>query len=110
MKILPVLDLQGGCVVRGIGGRRWEYRPLTPECDPVRVALSFRQRFGLEELYVADLDAIAGKPAALTVFADLHDAGFRLWVDAGVTNAASAEVLFAAGIETLVAGLETVAG
>jgi phosphoribosylformimino-5-aminoimidazole carboxamide ribotide isomerase len=110
MKILPVMDVQEGRVVRGIGGRRREYRPLTPECDPIRVALSFRERFGLEELYLADLDAIAGKPPALHLFADLQELGFHLWVDAGVTNAASAESLFAAGIDTVVAGLETVTG
>ena len=28
MKILPVIDLMQGCVVRGIGGRREEYRPI----------------------------------------------------------------------------------
>jgi phosphoribosylformimino-5-aminoimidazole carboxamide ribotide isomerase len=110
MKVLPVLDLQGGRVVRGIGGLRREYRPLTPDCQPVRVALSFRERFGLEELYLADLDAIEGKSPALPLFAELKRLGLRLWVDAGVSNAAAAEPLFTAGIETVVAGLETVAG
>ncbi len=110
MNVLPVLDLQGGWVVRGIGGVRREYRPLTPECHPIRVALSFRERFGLEELYVADLDAIEGKPPALRLFTELRHLGFRLLVDAGVTDAASAEPLFTAGIDTVVLGLETIAG
>src|SRR5437879_4825360 len=110
MIVLPVLDLQGGQVVRGIGGRRQEYCPLTPECQPVRVACSFRERFGLNELYVADLDAIAGKPPALELFANLRQSGFRLWVDSGVSDPFSAEALIAAGIETVVVGLETVAG
>jgi phosphoribosylformimino-5-aminoimidazole carboxamide ribotide isomerase len=108
MKVLPVLDLQGGCVVRGIGGVRREYRPLTPECHPLAVALAFRERFGLEEMYIADLDAIEGKPRSLSLFAELQDLGFRLWVDAGVTDAASAEPLFSAGIDTVVAGSETI--
>jgi phosphoribosylformimino-5-aminoimidazole carboxamide ribotide isomerase len=110
MIVLPVLDVQRGQVVRGIGGLRREYRPLTPECHPIRVARAFRKRFGLEELYLADLDAISGKPPALDLFADLRQLGFRLWVDAGVSDASSAERLFAAGIETVVVGLETVAG
>jgi phosphoribosylformimino-5-aminoimidazole carboxamide ribotide isomerase len=110
MNVLPVLDLQEGWVVRGIGGVRRDYRPLTPECHPIRVALNFRKRFGLSELYVADLDAIEGKPPRLSLFAELKQLGFRLWVDAGVTDAASAAPLFTAGIETVVAGLETIAG
>jgi len=110
MNILPVLDLQAGLVVRGIAGRRQEYRPLTPECHPIRVACFFRDQFGLEELYLADLDAIEGKPPALDLFANLRRIGFRLWVDAGVADASSAEALFASGIETVVVGLETVAG
>jgi phosphoribosylformimino-5-aminoimidazole carboxamide ribotide isomerase len=110
MKVLPVLDLQGGWVVRGIGGVRREYRPLTPECHPIRVALAFRERFGLNELYIADLDAIAGKPPSLSLFTELQHLGFRLWVDAGVSDAASAQSLITAGIDTVVVGLETVAG
>src|SRR5579872_5647704 len=45
MRIVPVLDLLGGVVVRGVGGRRREYRPvvsrLTPSCDPLDVARAF---------------------------------------------------------------------
>jgi phosphoribosylformimino-5-aminoimidazole carboxamide ribotide isomerase len=110
MKVLPVLDLQGGWVVRGKGGVRRDYRPLTPECHPLQVALAFRARFGLDEIYIADLDAIADKPPSLPLFAELKQRGFRLWVDAGIRTAASAEPLLKAGIDTVVAGLETVAG
>ena len=41
MRILPVLDLKGGQVVRGLAGRRQEYQPirsrLTPSCQPLAV-------------------------------------------------------------------------
>jgi phosphoribosylformimino-5-aminoimidazole carboxamide ribotide isomerase len=114
MRILPVLDLMGGVVVRGIGGRRHEYRPLvsglTPSCKPVEVAEAFRAHFGLTALYLADLDAIAGAPPALTLLAELRARGFRLWVDAGVRTLDQAEALAAASIERIVVGLETIAG
>jgi len=88
MQILPVLDVMNGQVVRGIGGRRQEYLPivsqLTGATDPLRVANAFREQFGLDELYVADLDAISGAIPAYPVFTNLHEEGFRLWVDAGV--------------------------
>jgi phosphoribosylformimino-5-aminoimidazole carboxamide ribotide isomerase len=114
MRILPVLDVLGGRVVRGVGGRRHEYRPvvsrLTASCEPVDVAEAFRSHFALTELYLADLDAIGGAPPALPLYATLRSRGFRLWVDAGLSTARAAEPLAALGVEGIVAGLETVAG
>ena len=114
MRLLPVLDVQGGRVVRGVGGRRQEYRPvvsrLTPSCLPVDVAEAFRRHFGLSETYLADLDAIGGAAPAQPLYAELQSRGFRLWVDAGLRTAAEAGPLAGAGVEGIVAGLETVAG
>ncbi len=114
MRVVPVLDLRGGLVVRGVAGRRDEYRPvvsrLTASAAPRDVAAAFLDRLGLGELYVADLDAIAGAPPALDVFADLLRLGCSLWVDAGLRTATDADVLVAAGVGGLVAGLETLAG
>ena len=113
MRILPVLDLMNGVVVRGVAGRRAEYRPvvsrLTASCRPLDVAGAFHAHFGLTELYLADLDAIAGAAPALSVYAGLWGAGFRLWVDAGLRTA-DAEPLLHAGVEGIVAGLETLPG
>jgi phosphoribosylformimino-5-aminoimidazole carboxamide ribotide isomerase len=114
MRILPVLDLKAGLVVRGVGGRRQEYRPivsqLTNSCHAVDVARAFRDQFGLTELYLADLDAIAGESPALTLYAELQSMGFRLRVDAGVREVADAQPLAALGVEVIVAGLETLSG
>src|SRR5437763_9801240 len=94
LRVVPVLDLQGGVVVRGVAGRRREYRPvvsrLTDSCDPADVAAAFVRHFGLRELYVADLDAIAGSPPALATYAALHALGCSLWVDAGLRGAEQA--------------------
>jgi phosphoribosylformimino-5-aminoimidazole carboxamide ribotide isomerase len=114
LRILPVLDVMGGIVVRGVGGRREEYRPivsrLTDSTWPLDVARAFRDHFGLDHLYVADLDAIGGQRPALGVYAALHADGFRLAVDAGVRQAADGEVPARAGVAEVVAGLETIAG
>jgi phosphoribosylformimino-5-aminoimidazole carboxamide ribotide isomerase len=114
MRILPVLDLQNGVVVRGFAGRRREYRPITSQlirsCRPADVALAFRDHFGLSEVYLADLDAIAGRGPALETYALLGNLDFRLNVDAGLHLAADAKPLAAAGIEGIVAGLETLSG
>ncbi|MFO0964490.1 MAG: HisA/HisF-related TIM barrel protein [Gemmataceae bacterium] len=114
MLILPVLDLLGGVVVRGVGGRRSEYRPivstLTRATDPLSIARAFRDHFGLTTLYLADLDAIAGKPPAFPVYTILSEDGFRLFVDAGLRAASSAVPLRDCGVDTILAGLETIPG
>jgi phosphoribosylformimino-5-aminoimidazole carboxamide ribotide isomerase len=114
MRIIPVLDLKAGQVVRGRAGRREEYLPirscLTPSCQPPEVAAALRGQFGFTELYVADLDAIAGASPALGIHGALRSLGFHIWVDAGVRTVAEVEPLLEVGIEKIVVGLETVAG
>lgn len=110
MKVLPVIDLLRGQVVRGIGGRRHEYRPivsrLVSSAEPSAVACAFRDAFGLDDLYLADLDAIAGQAPAWPVYDSLLQKGFRLWVDAGLAPGTPAK-LADIGVAAVVAGLES---
>ena len=114
MRILPVIDLMGGVVVRGIGGRRHEYRPivsrLISSCAPVDVACAFREHFGLSELYLADLDAIRGSDPDVALYQALRRDGFSLWIDAGVRDIGRAQRLATRDIEGIVIGLETIPG
>ena len=116
MRIIPVLDLMEGQVVRGVGGRRDAYRPiespLVASAAPADVASAFVGRLALSEAYVADLDAIAGQPPSWDVYRRLIDRGLRLWVDAGISDTSRAAELasFRHGQESLVgiiAGLES---
>lgn len=113
MRVLPVIDLLDGHVVRGVAGRRQEYRPiqstLTEGSDPLEVARAIRERFGLATLYVADLDAILHHRPHLAILRTLAEAGFSMMVDAGIRGAEDATPIFAAGAQTIVAGLETLA-
>src|SRR5262245_15992385 len=114
MLLIPVIDLSKGQVVRGVAGRRHDYRPvvsrLTSSTEPLAVAHAFRNHFGLTDLYLADLDAIAGAPAAFAVYDTLHADGFRLWLDAGIRRPEDARPLADVGVGGLVAGLETLTG
>jgi phosphoribosylformimino-5-aminoimidazole carboxamide ribotide isomerase len=114
LRVVAVLDVMAGMVVRGVGGRRHEYRPvvstLASSCEPVAVARAFREHLGLSELYLADLDAIGGKPPAVALYQALRRDGFALWVDAGVRDVAMARSLAGAGVESVVIGLETLRG
>jgi phosphoribosylformimino-5-aminoimidazole carboxamide ribotide isomerase len=112
--VIPVLDLMGGVVVRGVAGRRAEYRPvvsrLTASTKPIDVAEAFRQHFGLSLLYLADLDAISGQPPALPIYRHLESHGFQLWVDAGIRTEDHAGPLADVGVAGIVVGLETLSG
>jgi phosphoribosylformimino-5-aminoimidazole carboxamide ribotide isomerase len=114
MRVVGVLDLLGGVVVRGVAGRRSEYRPvvsrLTASSEPLAVARALRRDLGLSELYVADLDAISGGLPAWDTFAALRADGFTLWVDAGVRDLVAVVHLADRGIGSVVIGLETVCG
>jgi phosphoribosylformimino-5-aminoimidazole carboxamide ribotide isomerase len=114
LRIYPVIDLLGGVAVRGVGGDRARYRPvrsvLAASPRPLAVARAVRARLGLERLYVADLDAIAGAPPSAAVLRSLASDGFRLLVDAGCRSAADAVSLLGSGAEEVIAPLETLPG
>jgi phosphoribosylformimino-5-aminoimidazole carboxamide ribotide isomerase len=88
MRVVPVIDLLAGQVVRGIAGRRAEYRPivsrLVGDASPRSVGQAFIAQLGFRQCYVADLDAIAGGDPAWTVYAELMSLGLELWIDAGI--------------------------
>lgn len=114
MRVIPVIDLRGGLVVRGVAGKRETYRPvesrLCAGATPRDVADAFRTHFGLDELYIADLDAILDARPHIAVWQELHRAGFSLWIDAGVRSEADAAQVLAAGGSAAIVGLETVPG
>src|SRR5437660_4031129 len=114
MPILPVLDLMQGQIVRGVAGRRAEYRPIASDlvrsADPVAVALALQQQFGFDEFYIADLDAIKDSDPSLAVYRKLQMEGFRLWVDAGLRSRDSStlKMLIIANVSRIIIGLETI--
>src|SRR5437899_12727316 len=63
-RVIPVLDVMNGQVVRAVGGRRELYEPirsrLTQSTDPGAVAAALLLAADVRELYVDDLDALHG--------------------------------------------------
>ncbi len=111
MRVVPVLDLLNGAVVRGVAGKRSEYRPvvsrLASRPDPLTVARAFRSELGLDTLYVADLDAIVHDRPNWEIYRQLVLDGFTLWVDAGLRDLKTAEQLLTCGADAVIVGLET---
>jgi phosphoribosylformimino-5-aminoimidazole carboxamide ribotide isomerase len=112
MRVIPVIDLKSGAAVHAVRGERERYRPLRSKLvagsDPLAVGRAVREAFGLDELYVADLDAIAGGPVHREVVAALAREA-RVMVDAGVADGAAVRLLLELGAARVVIGTETLA-
>ena len=114
MRVIGVVDLAGGRAVHARGGRRERYAPVQRVAgSPIEpgsamaLARAYTDRLGLTGLYVADLDAIAGRSPQESLIASLPAPGVPLWVDAGISSADRARRLIQAGATTVVVGLET---
>lgn len=101
MRVIPVIDLMGGEVVRGVAGRRSEYRPIVSHIasssQPATVAKAFAVRFGFNTAYVADLDAIRfpreRKDYFVSCYREIVDQGILPWLDAGIGDVKAARYL-----------------
>jgi phosphoribosylformimino-5-aminoimidazole carboxamide ribotide isomerase len=101
VRVVGVIDLKDGTAVHAVRGERERYRPLG---EP----LSLARRFRLEELYVADLDAIVGAGDNDVVVRALAREA-RVMVDAGVGEPLRAQALLDLGVHRVVVGTETLA-
>ena len=99
MNLIPVIDLMQGQVVRAVRGNRHAYQPIVSKLcassDPLTVAKILCEYCATRQLYVADLDALLGRPAQAAWLRTLLQAlpELELWLDAGFAGAAAADAL-----------------
>lgn len=94
-----------------MGGDRSRYEPVESAIFPGRgdalgLAGAYVRVLASTELYVADLDAIAGGEPQYAMHRALSRAS-RCWIDAGVATKERACALIDAGADRVVVGLET---
>ena len=112
-RIVGVIDLRDGHAVHARGGAREAYAPVTAvagrEIRPgdAEALLGFYGELGLDDGYVADLDAIAGRPWQIEVIRTLAATVPRLWLDAAIATSEDAQRALALGASRVVVGLET---
>jgi phosphoribosylformimino-5-aminoimidazole carboxamide ribotide isomerase len=114
MRVVPVIDLIDGTAVHAVRGERERYRPVRSviagdDGDPLSLARAFRSELGLDELYVADLDAIRGEGEHSSSIGALAREA-RVMVDAGVSEPERARALLDLGAHRVVVGTETLTG
>lgn len=116
MEIIPVLDLKAGIVVHARGGSRSEYLPLrsrlTPSVEPAAVLRALLGLHPFRQVYLADLDAIAGNRVTHEVpIQELRQGfpGVELWIDRGLHDRAGLREFLDRDLGTPVLGSETLA-
>lgn len=117
MRVIGVIDLRGGQAVHARAGRRDRYQPVETvpggtirPGDAVALARAYVERLRLNELYVADLDALAGRRSHDTLIASIAAIGAPLLLDTGVTSIDRARHALALGAQRVVIALETLTG
>ena len=114
MQVIGVIDVRGGQAVHARAGRRELYQPVQSVAgatirpgDAVDVAHAYVEQLGISELYLADLDALGGRPSHDTLIAAIAAIGAPLLLDIGVTSIDRARDAFALGARRVVVALET---
>jgi phosphoribosylformimino-5-aminoimidazole carboxamide ribotide isomerase len=114
MRIIPVIDLLDGRVVHAVKGERQNYQPvksvLCDSHDPIAIARAFRDRLGLHEVYIADLDAIqsVGRISHKETIAFLtRNERIPIILDAGTSDIESAREWLDLGVRKIIIGSET---
>lgn len=115
-KIIPVLDLKDGIVVRGIRGERAKYQAvisqLTASSEFSDVLGALHKGFGFTEYYIADLDALSsdGEKNQLRLIAQsikTKGAPLSFMLDAGIREVADVAKVLETGVEKVIIGTET---
>jgi phosphoribosylformimino-5-aminoimidazole carboxamide ribotide isomerase len=112
MRIIGVIDLARGRAVHARAGQRESYQPISIAAgvpvngDAIALARAYVQ-LGVDEFYVADLDAITGGTPPHEAVGSVASLGVPFWIDAGVSSTATASTALSTGAARVIVGLET---
>lgn len=114
MRVIGVLDLSGGLAVHAQGGARAHYGPVRSLAgkniapgDAYAIARWYLWTLGLQEIYLADLDALRGRPPQRVLIKLITSLGAKVWLDAAIGSVAAAKAAAEEGVARFVVGLET---
>ena len=113
-RVIGGVDLSDGLAVHAQGGARAHYgpvrslagRPIRPG-DARAIVRWYVEELGVREIYVADLDALRGRPPQHALIRALASFDAPLWLDAAISTVAAARTAVEDGATRVVVGLET---
>lgn len=111
-RAIPVIDILNSQAVHAVRGERTDYKPLISKMfnsfDPLVISKSLIKKYGFEEMYIADLDAIMhGNPNIQLFEKILKISGIKLMVDVGITKLDDILRYSKLGFNKLIIGIET---
>jgi len=113
MRVIGVIDLRHGRAVHARAGRRDQYQPVravagtTIDGDAVGLVRAYVDLLGVTEVYLADLDALAGGSPNDPVITAVAATGAPVLLDTGVNSVDAARQVIALGAACVVVALET---
>src|SRR6187551_406363 len=112
--IIGVIDLRHGQAVHARAGLREAYTPVASidgreirPGDALTLADFYARGLGLDDVYVADLDAITRHTWQEETIRALAASVPRLWLDAAITTPEEAQRALSLGASQVIVGLET---
>jgi len=113
-RIVPVLDVKNGVAVHAVKGQRDAYVPVSCAwCKDGNVhdlVKGYHDIFSLNDLYVADLDAITRGTFTTNLYPDLVAmVPGKIMIDAGITSAAAFHAIKGFNFAEIIMGTESVA-
>ena len=112
-RIVPVVDLKDGVAVHAIKGQRNRYSPVTCDwCsngDIVALLKGYTGIYGLQDLYIADLDAITSDTLNYDVYPKILEiVQGKIMFDAGVTSVEKFTEITRLGFHEIILGTESI--
>jgi phosphoribosylformimino-5-aminoimidazole carboxamide ribotide isomerase len=113
MQIIPVVDLMDARAVAASKGQRANYGPLScPFCrggDPQALVTAYLRVYPFRTLYVADIDAILGRPGNDGVIRRIRRSwpDLNMWIDSGLRGTNTSQFPGPRDLSTAVFGTES---
>ncbi len=112
-KIIPVIDILNSEAVHAVKGEREKYKPLTSVLfkgnDPIKITKKFKDDYSINEIYIADLDAIIRRKPNLTLLKEiLQITDIKVMLDPGIISIKNIVEYSKYSLDSLILGLETI--
>ena len=112
-RVVPVLDLKHGVAVHGVKGQRDNYTPVIcgwcSDGDVSQLIQGYQALLCLDDLYVADLDAITEGTPSIDLYPLIKESvRGRVMIDAGITSVQAFHDLESHDFAEIILGTESV--
>jgi phosphoribosylformimino-5-aminoimidazole carboxamide ribotide isomerase len=112
-RIIPVIDLLNTEAVHAVKGERDKYKPLKSKLidtsNPIKIINIIKQKLGLFEIYIADLDSIINRKPNLDLLTKILEIpDVKIMLDPGIISKNDLQRFSELKINKLILGLETI--